>query len=223
MLTNRMPSYEFHISRLSREKYSVDDMFFGLSGNVIFVNFHATRLFASKMNQKRDVINFPERLVRAGHINAMGLIDEILHMVVQLYRQQINPSVMDEALVWLAGKVGREALDDTLLHFVQEFPPMAVYRQGLSPQEYLFSATNSVPNRQIALEELLMLWLANANPAFSPFQELFDDSTLERETIYGKLPSLFHTFFDTQPTTHEAITRGGRRLGDFLRGTTPNL
>jgi glycosidase len=200
MLTKRMPSYEFHISRLSREKYSVDDMFFGLSGNVIFANFHATRLFASKMNQKRDVINFPERLVRAGQINAMGLIDEILHMVVQLYRQQINPSVMDEALVWLTGKVGTEALDNTLLHFVQEFPPMAVYRQGLSPQDYLNKATNGVPNRQIALEELLMLWLANANPAFSPFQELFDDSTLEIETIYEKLPSLFHTFFDTQPT-----------------------
>ena len=70
---------------------------FGQAGNVIFANFHAARLFATRMNQKRDVINFPENVVRAGQINAMGLIDEILHMVVQLYRQQINPKVMEEA------------------------------------------------------------------------------------------------------------------------------
>ena len=39
-----------------------------------------------------------------------------------------------------------------------------------------------VPNRQIILEELIMLWLANKNPAFSPYLELFDDSALDKTT-----------------------------------------
>ena len=199
MSTNLTPIYEFHISRQARDRYKFDDLIFGLSGNVIFANFHAARLFATKINQKRDVINFPENVVRAGQINAMGLIDEILHMVVKLYRQQVNPIVMQEALDWLYGMLGKDTIDDTLLKFVQEFPSMAIYRQGMSPMDYLDSATDGISNRHVALEELLMLWLANANPAFSPYQELFDDSLLLKESAYGKLIPLMHAFFETQP------------------------
>src|SRR4030065_108402 len=193
------PTFEFHISRQARDRYKFDEVIFGLTGNVIFANFHASRIFATRMNQKRDVINFPERMVRAGQINAMGLIDEILHIVVQLYRQQINPIVMQEALDWLDGMLGKVAVDDTLLKFVQEFPPIAVYRRAIGAQDYLDSERDGVSNRQIALEELLFLWLANANPAFSPFQELFDDSLLVKETAYVKLIPLIHAFFETQP------------------------
>ncbi|MGE5123569.1 MAG: alpha-amylase family glycosyl hydrolase, partial [Acidobacteriaceae bacterium] len=183
----------------ARDLYNFDELIFGLNGNVIFADFHAARIFATKMNRKRDVINFPERTVRAGQINAMGLIDEILHLVIQLYRQQVNSSVMQDALDWLGGMLGHEALDEILLQFVIEFPPVAVYRGEISPQDYLRSATEGVPNRQITLEELLMLWLANANLAFSPFQELFDDSRLVKETAYSKLIPLIHAFFETQP------------------------
>ena len=124
MSTSPSPVFEFHISRQARDHYQFDQLLFGQAGNIIFADFHAARLFASKMNQKRDVINFPEKVVRAGQINAMGLIDEILHMVVQLYRQQINPKVMQEALDWVGGMLGKEEIDQTLLQFVQEFPPM---------------------------------------------------------------------------------------------------
>ena len=199
MSTNPTPIFEFHISRQARDRYQFNELIFGQAGNVIFADFHATRLFATKMNQKRDVINFPENVVRAGQINAMGLIDEILHMVVQLYRQQINPKVMQEALEWIMGMLGKEEVDHTLLQFVQEFPPMDVYRKTLSAEDYLISTSNGISNRLIALEELLLLWLANANPAFSPYQELFDDSHLTRDTAYGKLIPLMHAFFETQP------------------------
>src|SRR4030043_788431 len=107
MSTNLTPIYEFHISRQARDRYKFDDLIFGLSGNVIFANFHAARLFATKINQKRDVINFPENVVRAGQINAIGLIAVLLHMVVQLYRQQVNPIVLQEALDWLYGMLGK--------------------------------------------------------------------------------------------------------------------
>jgi glycosidase len=199
MSTNPTPIFEFHISRQARDRYQFNELIFGQAGNVIFTDFHAARLFATKMNQKRDVINFPENVVRAGQINAMGLIDEILHMVVQLYRQQINPKVMQEALEWIMGMLGKEEVDHTLLQFVQEFPPIAVYRKTLSAQDYLNSTSNGISNRLIALEELLLLWLANANPAFEPYQELFDDSRLTRDTAYGQLIPLMHAFFETQP------------------------
>ena len=137
-----MPNYypvkmEFHVSRQSRDRYQFDESLFSTSGNVIFANFHASRVFAQKMNAKRDLVRFPEQVVRAGQINAMGLIDEILHVVVGQYRQQRNPQVMERALVWLNENIGPEAVDKVLRQFVEEFPPLAVYRREMSLDEYL--------------------------------------------------------------------------------------
>jgi glycosidase len=190
---------EFHISRQARDRYRFDETLFALDGNVLLANFHGARLFTQKMNQARDLVRFPERAVRAGQINAMGLIDEILHRVCDIYRQQEKAGVLAQALQQLDREMGPEAVDDTLRRFVDEFPPLAVYRQELSPTAYLAGETGGVPNRELALEELTMLWLANSNPALSPFQELFDDAGLERETSYRQLMAGLHRFLDTQP------------------------
>jgi glycosidase len=190
---------EFHISRKARDLYQFDDALFTLSGNVILPSFHAVRVFAQKMNEKRDLVNFPEQAVRAGQINAMGLIDEILHYITGLYRGEKNPQVMKRALDWLYEKSEKQAVDDALRQFADEFPTVALYRREIELDAYLEGETAGVPHRQIVLEEMLMLWLANLNPAFSPFVELFDDSDLEKGTSYFKMMEVLHTFFSTQP------------------------
>jgi glycosidase len=191
---------EFHVSRKARDFYQFDQSLFSLVGNVIFANFHAARVFAQKMNDKRDLVSFPEQAVRAGQLNAMGLIDEILHYIVGLYREQKNPEVMPEALDWLVARLGKEEVDTALRKFADEFPPVAVYQREVTLEAYLEAETAGVPNRQILLEEMLALWLAVMNPAFSPFLELFDDTDLKRETVYPRIISSLHEFFATQPT-----------------------
>jgi glycosidase len=190
---------EFHISRKARDLYQFDQSLFSLSGNAIFANFHAVRIFAQRMNQRRDLVRFPEQSVKAGQINAMGLIDEILHYVVGLYREQRNPKVMQQALDWLDEKLGRDTIDTTLRRFADEFPPLAVYRREIALEDYLEGETDGVPHRQIVLEEMLMLWLTNTNPAFSPFLELFEDTTLDKETAYRTIVTSLSEFFETQP------------------------
>jgi hypothetical protein len=191
---------EFHISRQARDFYQFDETLFSISGNVIFANFHAARVFAQKINDKRDLVNFPERALKAGQLNAMGLIDEILHYVIGQYREQKNPEVMEQALDWLDARLGREAVDRTLGKFADGFPPVAVYRGEVDLAAYLAGETAGISNRQIVLEEMLTLWLANVNPAFAPFLELFDDATLEKETAYPQIFPSLHEFFDSQPT-----------------------
>ncbi len=194
-----MPHFEFHVSRQSRDKYEFDDALFALSGNVVFANFHAARVFAQKMNAQRDLSNHPEQTVRAGQINAMGLIDELLHLVAAQYRAQVNPPAMGNALDWLNNALGVETVDATLKKFSDEFPNVAIYREEIDAAKFLDDSTDGVPHRQIVLEELLMLWLANANPAFAPFRELFDDLALTQTTAYKTLISNLYAFFETQP------------------------
>ena len=190
---------EFHISRKARDLYQFDESLFSISGNVIFPNFHAARLFAEKINEKRDLISFPDQAIKAGHINAIGLIDEILHYIVSLYRDEKNLQVMQQALDWLYEKLGKQKVDEALRTFAAGFPAVAVYRREVELDTYLEGKTAGIPHRLIVLEEMLMLWLANVNPAFSPFIELFDDVTLEKDTSYMQIIEALHPFFDNQP------------------------
>jgi glycosidase len=199
MMNRDLARREFHVSRQARDQYQFDQSLFSLTGNVVFANFRAARVFAQKMNDKRDLVTYPERVVRAGQLNALGLIDEILHYVVGLYREQRAPNVMAEALNALYEKLGREAVDTTLRRFTEEFPPLAVYRRDVDTDTWLNGATGGVPNKQLALEELLMLWLTNVNPATAPFRELFDDADLEKQTAYLQIISNLNEFFNDQP------------------------
>ena len=181
-----MATFEFHVSRRARDRYQFDDALFSLTGNVVFANFRAARVFAQQMNEHRDLVNYPERAVKPGQINALGLIDEILHYLVGVFREQHGNGVMARAVAHLERRLGPEAVDKTLRCFADSFPTVALYRRQTDLDSYLAGQTDGIPNRQIVLEELLLLWLANANPACSPFQELFDDADLRHDTAYAR-------------------------------------
>ena len=190
---------EFHISRKARKRYAFEESLFSFNGNVIFANFHAARMFAQRMNEVRDVAANPHLAVRSGQINALGLIDEIFHHVIALYRSRENPALYAQMLAWLEEDVGKRKLDAALRAFLDAFPSLAIYQGKLEINEYLKGETDDIPNRSAAVEELLFLWLANQNPAFEPYNELFDDSSLVKDTAYSQIAASLHKFFDTQP------------------------
>ncbi len=196
---DRLPRYEFHVSREARERYRFEEELFSWNGNVLFANVAASRRFAEKMNQQRDVERHPERAIHPGALNAMALIDELLHALVARYREQRDPKVMIDALSWFQQRVGAEALDRTLLIFTEHFPPREVHAEKQSPADWLNSKTGETPHRAVALEELMMLWLANLNPAFRRFGELFDDDKLEVGTAYPQITAALKDYFQTRP------------------------
>src|SRR5215472_10488980 len=192
-------TFELHISRAARAKYDFDDVLFSTTGTVVFGNLAATRKFASRMNEVRRAAQNPDLAVHAGALNAMGLIDEALHLVLELYRRQRDPKAIIEALAFLERRVGREAVDNLLVEFAELFPTVAVYRGKLSAADWLKQSTGTISNRAIALEEALFLWLANANPAFTKYQELFDDTALSTSTAYPQLAPLLREYFESRP------------------------
>ncbi|MCO6451711.1 MAG: hypothetical protein J5I90_13080 [Caldilineales bacterium] len=214
MKNNPSPTFEFHVARDARDFYQFDQSIYSLSGNVIFPNFHAARVFSQKMNDRRDLAHFPERAVKASQINAMGLIDELLHIMFAQYRAQVNPNVLAETLASLQKQLGAEQLEQTLRAFGDQFPPLTVYRRQQTLDEYLGGESEALPHREITLEELLMLWLSNENPAFTPYRELFDDSNLEKHSAYRQVIQGIDSFFDDQPGLSGAR---GESFLDMLR------
>src|SRR5512136_2775495 len=144
-----MPMFEFHVSRRARDYYGFDQALFSFNGNVIFANFYAARTFAQKINDRRSL----DRTVKAAQINALGLIDELQHYALKQYREQRNPRVMQEALDYLTAQIGPADVEKTLRRFVDEFPPVAVYKGEITVEDYLKGTSGGAPHHQIELEE----------------------------------------------------------------------
>ena len=213
---------EFHVSRKARDEFGFDSSLFGATGNVIIPDFHAARLLARRINEKTEASIVPERSVRAGRLNAMALIDEILHDVARLFRERVMPDAFSTALTALEAELGRAELDALLLAFVEDFPPLEVYKGGMLAEAWLAAKARpgngspsggaSAPsNRELAIEELLLLKLANANPAFGPFRFLFDDGGPEGRDD----PSASPTGLAALPAYSRAMAAIEKRFADL--------
>jgi len=170
--------FQFHISKASRQKYQFDQSLFATDGHVIFADFAAARRFAEKMSAVRG------DTVSASDVNAMGLLDEVMHILIRQYEME-NPGMMMRALDWLAAKHGESELDLGLLRFDEHFPVPSSSSKGREAQA-------------ITLEEMLLLALENQNPALENYQDLFDDTPL-LDTVYAEMLGTLETFFGYEP------------------------
>jgi glycosidase len=190
---------EFHIARAVRQRYQFDETLFAFNGNVVFASLAACRDFAHRMNLVREVDKHPEQAIHAGQLYAMGLIDEASHALIARYRERFDPEVLTHALDWFSQQVGGNEVDKLLLTFVEQFPGSTVLRGEQTPEQWLATSTEGLPHREVALEELLLLWSANRNPAFQPFDELFSDSALAQSTVYREVAQQLPAYFATRP------------------------
>jgi glycosidase len=190
---------EFHISRAIRDQLAVEDLLFSYTGNVVFANLAASRKVAHKLNEARGAAADPSGAINGGALFGMGLIDELNHALVARYRKQIDPAALTDAMRFFAAQIGPTQLEALLLKFADEFPNVEVYRAEQTAAEWLQGSFDGLPNREAALEELMLLWLANINPAFKPFNDLFDDSGLRQQTAYPSLTSALPAYFDSRP------------------------
>ena len=220
---NRTALMEFHIRKEVRETHGLEGSLFSLTGNVILADMRQVRDLAQRLNTGVDSAedpghfspepSSPRRFVSPAQLNAMGLIDEILHYIVALYREQVQPDVFQTALARIGEKVGTDKAGVLLESFCGRFPPRDVYGGKTDITTYLEGSDGGESCRCLSLEELLLLALANLNPAFRQFLFLFDDSDLAKETVYPLAIDELKAHFAELPP----FGPDGMNLWDLLR------
>jgi glycosidase len=205
--------YDFHISKPSRIKYDFNDSFYSLKGNLIITSASNARFISGKINEVRKSEGAYDQLVTPGEINALGILHEIYHYLLNQYGTDENPGVINRGLEFLTSAISKEALDYVLLNFIHEFPPLDVYKGKIKPEEYLNGKTESKNNREIILEELIILFFENSNPAAHRLNELFSDQNLKEISSYSEVINKTEEFFENEKPTGF----GGLRLFSLFR------
>jgi glycosidase len=204
---NDTPEFNFHITEKSRKKYNFDEPLFSIKGDVIFSDFKKLHRFVNDFNNHRM------KPLPAGEFNAMGILDEVYHFMIEQYRLKQNANLFAKMEKQLIAWLGKEKFDKLLLTFSEKFPVSKVYQKKISAAEYLQGSDAGLPNRHIVLEELVVLWLENRNPAFQPITELIDENEMQPQNLYRQFFSAIRKFFDQQ----ESYAKQGYSLLEFLQ------
>ena len=159
----RSPS-AFHVRRDARDRYGLEGAMFGVRGDLVVADIAAVRRLAARMNSARQP---GEPSVGAGEIAALGLLHEVAHLLIARYEADRRPGAMTAALADLEERLGPDG-GRLLDRFGNEFPGPG---PGPEPPAH-------------RLEELLLIRIANENPALGALRELVDDRALAAGTRY---------------------------------------
>ena len=187
------------VTRAARERYGLSRDVLRAGESAALLDLRAARMVTQRINEVRQAEGAPtDQSLRAGDLNAISLIQEIFHLVAQLYGERIDATVKRRALSFARERLGDAAVDDALLQFLNAFPTSPVMKGSPAVAELLAKSTDGVSVRETFLEGMMLLALANANPAFLPFNELFDDGVLRR-SAYPALVTALSEFYKSEP------------------------
>ncbi len=192
-----MIKFNFHVSRHTRKKYDLEDSLFSIEGKVIIANSYQARIMSEKINIIRRAEGKSNQQVTPGQVNGLGLLHEILHFMIRYYEEKENPGVFTRSINYLKSKLG-DNLAKVLNEFVNEFPPLDVYRNKITAEDYINGSTGSKSNAEIILEEIILLSIENINPATIQLKELYDDSPLVKKSDYKNLINETEKFFEKE-------------------------
>jgi hypothetical protein len=192
-----MVKYDFHITGYSRQKYQIDESLFSIEGKVVITTPYQARVLSDKINETRKSEGKTDQQVTPGQVNGLGLLHEIFHFMIRYYEENENPGVFTRSMNHLKSMF-KDDLDKVLMEFINDFPPMKVYKNEMTPNEYLNGSTGNKSNKEIIFEEIIILSIENINPATVLLKELYDDSGLSQKSPYLNVIDATEKFFLTE-------------------------
>ncbi|MEM7587649.1 MAG: response regulator [Acidobacteriota bacterium] len=192
---------EIPFSRRARTIYQLADEAFSPYGTLLLGAPEIARRRVHELNRRPDFAATSQAALRPGLVHALGLQHEFYHRLLDGFRSERDPEILHKAHRWLCERFGDDVVHGTLRRFDELFGSdrLALSAAG---ESRIGLGNGRRPPRvpELLLEQLLLLWLANQNPAAGPLRELFDDTELAANTPYRQMISSLEEFFDHQPS-----------------------
>ena len=178
--------FEFHISQYAIKKYQIDQVISSTNGRIIVSDLKAARQFSEQMS----LVN--GNTVSTSEIYALGLINDIQHILIRNYAQENNYSIQ-AVYRELEKTFSKTILQNSQIRYLNDFPPSSLRQGQLSSIDYL--AQPNIP--ATVLEDMYIIHITNLNPAAQRYKDLFDESDLIRSESYLAILEKFPEFFET--------------------------
>ena len=164
------------LSRTARERFQLDDV--AVAEPTPVTTRRATRLAANLPVARKVVARVNatrkagEPSAQAGELAALELLHEVFHLLIERAAELEPPTAMSATAEVIRDAMGEPRLDGLLSAVGDEFPSLED-----DPEP-------------VRLEELLLVRLANENPAARPLRVLVDDSPLPEAERIDAIASL---------------------------------
>ncbi|HOK10502.1 MAG TPA: alpha-amylase family glycosyl hydrolase [Candidatus Hydrogenedens sp.] len=147
-----------------------------------------------------------------GELRALEIITEVFRYIIHYYGMRVKSAPFLE-LGDLIQEEYSEKIFDVLTKWLNEFPPEDYFRKKCQHDVFFSREPRGDSALEHLLQEVLLGWITNQNPAGKKYNVLFSDDLLkEQEPYYPKLIDKAETILTTWPPLPE--TR--RNLWDTL-------
>ncbi|NQV41718.1 MAG: hypothetical protein HQ506_05125, partial [Candidatus Marinimicrobia bacterium] len=173
MANQNAPSYpnlEFHLRQALDQTYNLNLPVFALESGKFKIDYHELQNLIYRLGELQ-----PDRGFMASELHGMGLLSLLSHKLIRLYRNQVNPSYIQDLTHFLEEELSPDILNDLLSNYLEALPSESFKASSDNTENYLKGHTKSVPNTQIVVEELLVHILALNNPAFDKYDVVFKE------------------------------------------------
>lgn len=127
--------------------------------------------------------------VHAAHLNLFAVLQKVFRFLIDTLADQEAPGVLEDALRRAGYDMQGEETVQTMVRFVELFPPEAVLSGNVTASEWLEMPNVGEAHRHMVLREMLLLYHSATNPAVESFRDILDDKVLAGTSSYMAIVS----------------------------------
>lgn len=190
----------FPITRRAREIHQFDPSLFSPDGKLNVAELKQVRSIVQQYNLTPTINVVSETKMRPSQLYGMGLLDQIFHKVIFLYKTEINAIAFQNLVISIEESFGLENFRSLLNTFIQSYPPEDVFQNRKASSNFLDEIMTDQVRQEIVMEDLVLLWISTQNPALKPFAQLiWDPDVVNRPNFNLIMDHVESTFSKLQP------------------------
>lgn len=189
---NMEQSLELHVSNDSRHNFQLKKFKFSETGKLIAEDSYRIQEITELINTVKKGHGELDNFYKSSDLNALALIERINHYLIKRYLMDSDNRAFSSTLALLNENYSKDQIDNVFIKYNSHFS--SISRLDLE------TTVNSVPLRELLLEEIILLKICNNNQAAKPYRELFDDSPLVQDSKYTPVfYTILEHFNETPP------------------------
>lgn len=196
---------------IRREFYQIEginESFLSKGKGLDLSTIYQARIFAKIINESLDKEKSPDqhKMVRAGELNGLSLIDQALREVIDTYEKEVGINPFEAIVKKLDPVYIKEELREVIKVHAFNFPTLDLLLERKTIDEYVEEILADETELIKTVEEIVLLDIHNSNLAIESSRYLFSDEDIKKLTEYKDFTQRIKEELKTKTFKNETLT-----------------